>query len=133
MPKPPLSEAAAAMLRKPNPAVITTLRADGQPVSMATWYLWEGGRVLVNMDEGRKRLEYLRADPRVAIDVLDDGNWYTHLSITGHVEEIREDADLADIDRLARHYTAKPYPRRDRGRISAWIGVDGWAGWGDLS
>ena len=52
-----------AMLRKPNPAVITTLRRDGQPVSAATWYLWDNGRVLVNMDEGRKRLEHLRGDP----------------------------------------------------------------------
>jgi hypothetical protein len=31
MSKPPLPEAAVAMLRKPNPAVITTLRQDGQP------------------------------------------------------------------------------------------------------
>jgi hypothetical protein len=53
MSKPPLPEAAVAMLRKPNPAVITTLRRDGQPVSTATWYLWDDGRVLVNMDEGR--------------------------------------------------------------------------------
>ena len=47
MSKPPLPEAAVAMLRKPNPAVITTLRPDGQPVSTATWYLWDDGRVLV--------------------------------------------------------------------------------------
>jgi hypothetical protein len=72
MSKPPLPEAAVAMLRKPNPAVITTLRPGGQPVSVATWYLWDGGRVLVNMDEGRKRLENLRNDPRVALDVLDE-------------------------------------------------------------
>jgi hypothetical protein len=39
---------------------------------------------------------------------------------------MREDTDLADIDRLARQYTGKPYPQRDRGRISAWIAVDGW-------
>src|SRR5690242_8353612 len=44
MSKPPLPEAARAMLRKPNPAVITTLRPDGQPVSTATWYLWDDGR-----------------------------------------------------------------------------------------
>ena len=31
MSKPPLPDAAVAMLRKPNPAVITTLRRDGQP------------------------------------------------------------------------------------------------------
>jgi hypothetical protein len=99
---------------------------------VATWYLWDDGRVLVNMDEGRARLAYLRGDPRVAVDVLDEGNWYTHLSITGHVDEMREDTDLADIDRLARQYTGKPYPRRDRARISAWIAVDGWHAWGTL-
>jgi PPOX class probable F420-dependent enzyme len=132
MPKPPLPDAAMAMLRKPNPAVITPLRRDGQPVATATCYLWDDGRVLVNMDESRKRLAHLRNDPRVALDVLDDGDWYTHLGITGHVDEMRADPDLADIDRVARQYTGKPYPRRDRGRISAWIAVDGWHGWGAL-
>jgi hypothetical protein len=37
MPRSPLPEAAVALLRKPNPAVITTLRQDGQPISTATW------------------------------------------------------------------------------------------------
>src|ERR1700758_1624261 len=125
MSTPPLPDSAVAMLRKPNPAVITTLRRDGQPVSTATWYLWDDGRVLVNMDEGRKRLEHMRADPRVSVDVLDEAGWYTHVSITGHVDEMQDDADLADIDRLARQYTGKPYPQRERRRISAWIAVDG--------
>jgi PPOX class probable F420-dependent enzyme len=133
MPKPPLSQAAVAMLRKPNPAVITTLRRDGQPVSVATWYLWEDGRVLVNMDESRKRLAHMRNDPRVAVDVLDEGGWYTHVAITGHIEELREDTGLADIDRIARHYTGEPYAQRDRRRFSAWIAVDGWHGWGALA
>jgi hypothetical protein len=39
---------------------------------------------------------------------------------------------LADVDRLARHYTGHPYRQRDRGRISAWIAVEGWHGWGAL-
>ena len=130
MSKPPLPAAAVEMLRKPNPAVITTLRADGQPVSAATWYLWDDGRILVNMDEGRKRLEHLRGDPRVALDVIDESNWYTHVSIIGHVDEMREDTGLADIDRLAQQYIGRPYPQRDRRRISAWIAVDGWHGWG---
>jgi PPOX class probable F420-dependent enzyme len=133
MSNPPLPEAAVAMLRKPNPSVITTLRRDGQPVSAATWYLWDDGRVLVNMDEGRKRLQHMRNDPRVALDVLDEGNWYTHVSITGHVDEMRADADLSDIDRIARQYRGSPYPQRDRRRISAWIAVDSWFGWGALA
>ncbi|MFG2888481.1 PPOX class F420-dependent oxidoreductase [Streptomyces sp. NPDC048248] len=132
MSKPPLPEAAVAMLAKANPSVISTLRSDGQPVSTATWYLWDNGRILVNMDEGRKRLEHVRKDPRVTLTVLDEGNWYTHISIIGRVAEVREDEGLADIDRLAQHYLGKPYPQRDRRRFSAWIEIDRWHGWGTL-
>ncbi|WP_406312621.1 PPOX class F420-dependent oxidoreductase [Streptosporangium sp. NBC_01639] len=132
MSKPPLPEEAIAMLRKPNPAVIATLRPDGQPVSTATWYLWDDGRILVNMDEGRKRLDHLRDDPRVTLTVLDKDGWYTHLSVIGHIADIRDDKDLTDIDRLARQYTGNPYGQRDRDRVSAWIEIDSWHGWGAL-
>jgi PPOX class probable F420-dependent enzyme len=130
--KPPLPPEAVAMLSRPNPCVIATLRADGTPVSTATWYLWEDGRILVNMDEGRRRLDHLRNDPRVTLTVLDQESWYTHLSIIGRVTEMHEDKELADIDRLSVHYTGRPYPQRRRARVSAWIEVDRWHGWGAL-
>ncbi|HEX6249154.1 MAG TPA: PPOX class F420-dependent oxidoreductase [Nocardioidaceae bacterium] len=130
MPKPPLPDDVRDLLAKPNPAVIATLGAQGQPVSVATWYLLDGDRILVNMDEGRRRLEHLRRDPRVALTVLDEAGWYTHVSIQGRVVETRDDEGLADIDRLARHYTGKEYRSRDRGRVSAWIEVERWHGWG---
>ncbi|GAB3004422.1 PPOX class F420-dependent oxidoreductase [Streptomyces pseudoechinosporeus] len=132
MSKPPLPGAAVEMLKKPNPAVIATVRSDGQPVSTATWYLWDDGRVLVNMDEGRKRLDHLRNDPRVTLTVLDEGNWYTHITLIGRVMEMHDDEGLADIDRLSRHYGGRPYPQRSRARVSAWIEIDRWHGWGDL-
>jgi PPOX class probable F420-dependent enzyme len=132
MSRPPLPQDAVDLLAKPNPAVMTTLRRDGQPVSTATWYLWEDGRVMVNMDEGRKRLEHLRNDPRVSLTVLDEGAWYTHVSVIGHVAELSDDEGLADVDRLARHYTGRDYPARDRRRVTAWIEVDRWHGWGSL-
>jgi hypothetical protein len=40
MPKPPLPEAAIALPRKPNPAVISTLRRDGQPIAVEAWHGW---------------------------------------------------------------------------------------------
>jgi PPOX class probable F420-dependent enzyme len=119
------------MLRRPNPAVVTTLRSDGQPVSTATWYLWEDdGRVLLNMDFGRVRLSHVRNDPRVSLTVLHDEDWYTHVSLIGRITEVREDDGLADIDRVARHYLGQDYPVRDRARFSAWLTVDRWHGWG---
>jgi PPOX class probable F420-dependent enzyme len=132
MSKPPLPESAVTMLRGPNPAVITTLRSDGQPVSAATWYLWDDGRVLVNMDEGRKRLDHIRNDPRVTLTVLDKDDWYTHVTLIGHVADLVDDEGLADIDRLAEHYQGRPYPQRDRHRVSAWIEIDRWHGWGSF-
>ncbi|MCX5309843.1 PPOX class F420-dependent oxidoreductase [Streptomyces sp. NBC_00154] len=132
MSKPPLPDEAVAMLKKANPAVITTLRPDGQPVSTPTWYLWDDGRILVNMDEGRKRLDHIRHDPRVTLTVLDEAGWYTHISVIGHVAETRPDEGLADIDKLARQYMGNDYPMRDRDRVSAWIEIDRWHGWGTL-
>jgi PPOX class probable F420-dependent enzyme len=130
MSTPPLPEAAVEMLKKPNPAVIATLRSDGQPVSTATWYVWDDGRVLINMDEGRKRLDHIRGDPRVTLTVLDGDDWYSHVTLIGHVAEMGDDEGLAGIDRLSEHYTGRPYPQRQRRRINAWIEIDRWHGWG---
>jgi PPOX class probable F420-dependent enzyme len=130
MPKPPLPAELDELLTKPNPAVIATLKPDGAPHTVATWYLWEDGRALVNMDEGRKRLEYLRADPRVSLTVFDGDQWYSHVSLRGRVVSLADDADKADIDRLSRHYRGQDYPDRERGRVSAWIEVDTWHAWG---
>ncbi|MGW3729138.1 PPOX class F420-dependent oxidoreductase [Streptomyces sp. NPDC000851] len=132
MSKPPLPPEADALLRRANPCVMATLRADGTPVSTPTWYVWDDGRVLISMDEGRVRLKHLRRDPRVTLTVLDKDNWYTHVTLIGRATELKEDEGLADIDRLSRHYTGSPYPDRVRARVSAWIEVDRWHGWGAL-
>jgi PPOX class probable F420-dependent enzyme len=117
-------------LAAPNPAVISSVRPDGQPVSVATWYLLEGDRILVNMDSGRRRLAYLRADPRVSLTVLGADNWYSHVSVQGRVVEWRDDDDLADVDRLARHYGQERYRNRQRARVSAWIEIERAHAWG---
>lgn len=119
-----------SLLEQPNPAVICTIRQDGQPVSVATWYLFEDDRIVVNMDAARKRLDYLRHEPRVSVTVLDQAGWYTHVSLTGTVARLYDDADLRDIDRIARHYTGEPYPNRDRPRITALVDVTSWHAWG---
>jgi PPOX class probable F420-dependent enzyme len=128
MPKPPLPAALQEVLTKPNPAVIGTVRPDGTPNTVATWYLWEDGRVLVNMDEGRRRLEYLRQNPAVSLTVLDGDEWHRHITLHGRVS-LEDDADLTDIDRLSRQYTGQPYAQRDRGRVTGWIEVETWHAW----
>lgn len=134
MPELPFPDHVHELLRKPNPAVVTTLRADGQPVSVATWYLIEGDdRILLNMDVSRVRLKHLRADSRVSLTVMDEASWYTHVSLIGRVVEMADDPDLTDIDRLSTHYADRPYPNRENGRVSAWMQVERWHGWGAVT
>ena len=131
MPDLPFPDHVRDLLAKPNPAVVSTLRSDGQPVSVATWYLLEDdGRVLLNMDGTRVRLQHLRRDPRLTLTALDESSWYTHVSLIGRVVEMVDDDGLADIDRLSTHYNGKPYPNRESPRVSAWMTVDRWHGWG---
>jgi PPOX class probable F420-dependent enzyme len=127
--RPPLPPHILDFLRAANPAVIASVRPDGQPVTVATWYLLEDdGRILVNMDVGRRRLRYLREDPQVSLTVLDQQDWSIHVSVQG-VVELAPDADLANIDRLSRQYTGNPYRVRDRDRVNGWITVEAWHGW----
>lgn len=129
----PFSDDMRAFLETASPAVISTVRPDGQPVSVATWYLLDGDRILVNMEDSRKRIDYLRNDPRVSLTVLGADNWYDHVSLQGRVVEWRDDEDLADIDRLSRHYRGRDYPNRRRGRVSALVDVHRWHAWGNVA
>jgi PPOX class probable F420-dependent enzyme len=129
MPPVPVPPEVDAFLAPPNPAVIASLRPDGSPHTVPTWYDWEDGRALLNMEQTRLRLRFLRRDPRASLTVLDSKDWYRQVSLIGRVVSIEEDGDLVDIDRLAVRYTGKPFRRRDARRVSAWLEPERWHGW----
>jgi PPOX class probable F420-dependent enzyme len=130
MPPMPLPAELSEFLALPNPAVIATLRADGSPHTAPTWYDWEDGRVLLNMDESRVRLAHLRRDRRAALTVMGAGDeWYRHVSLLGRVVSIEDDPDLAGIDRLSLRYTSRPFRDRNARRVSAWMEPERWSGW----
>lgn len=129
----PLDDEVRELLIKPNPAVMATLRKDGSPVTVPTWYRLVDDRIHLNLDADRVRLQHIRRDPRVALSVIASEDWYTHASIQGRVVEIVADPDLSGIDSLSRHYTGNPYPTRDPARVDAWVEIDHVHVWGQLS
>ena len=129
MPSVPVPADVDEFLAQPNAAVIATLRPDGSPHTAATWYDWEDGRVLLNMDASRVRLSYMRRDPRASLTVIDLDQWYRQVTLMGRVVRIEDDPDLADIDRLARRYTGREYRDRNRNSVSAWLEPERWYGW----
>lgn len=129
----PLADDVRELLLKPNPAVMATVRRDGSPVTVPTWYRLVGDRILLNLDKSRVRLQHIQRDPRVALSVMEVGNWTTHVSIQGRVVEIIDDPNLEGIDSLAQHYTGQDYFNREDPRVDAWVEIDRVHVWGDLA
>ena len=129
----PLDPEVRDLLLKPNPCVMATLRKDGSPVSVPTWYRLVDDRIHLNLDTGRVRLQHIQRDPRVALSIMESDNWTTHVSIQGRVTEIVEDPNLSGIDSLAQHYIGQNYFNRERPRVDAWVEIDRVHVWGDLA
>jgi len=130
MPLSPLPAHLTEFLRRPNPAVVASIKPNGELHTAATWYeVTDDDTLLLNMDGTRARLKYLRLDPRIALTVFDADNWYAHVSVTGTVREIRPDIGLEDIDRLARRYTGHEYADRNRESWTAIIDITRWHAW----
>jgi PPOX class probable F420-dependent enzyme len=129
MPRLPLPPELDELVGRANPAVVATVRPDGAPHTAATWYDWEAGRVLLNMDESRARLRHLRENPLVSLTIFDGDNWEEHVTLFGRVVSIEPDDRLTDIDRLALRYTGEPFGTRERRRVTAWMQPERWSSW----
>ena len=120
-----------AFLAEPQPAVIVRVRPTASRSASRRGTCWSrrGAR-----RHGRRpaRLAYLRADPRVSLTGINSADWYTHVSLQGRIVGWRDDEGLVDIDRLSRRYRGAAYSNRERPRVSAWIAIERWHGWGHL-
>lgn len=105
-----LSAGDLELLRGRNYGQLVTLNPDGSPQVTVLWVDADEGHVLVNTAEGRAKDRNLRRDPRVAVSVVRDGDWYRWISVTGTVVErtTGEQAD-AHIDRLSRRYDGRAW------------------------
>jgi PPOX class probable F420-dependent enzyme len=107
----------AALLDKPNHAVLSTLNADGSVHSTIIWIDVEGDDIAFNSARGRVWPANLERDPRVTLTLLnqDDPYEYAVLSGSAVVVDTATDADK-HMDRLAKKYLDQDvYPWRQAG------------------
>jgi PPOX class probable F420-dependent enzyme len=91
-------------VREPNYCVVAALREDGSPHQTVVWVDWDGEHVLLNLNTWRAKLEYLRADPRVSLLVIDRADPYRWLGLDGTVVEITEEGAAEHIVKQAGVY-----------------------------
>lgn len=68
--------------------------------------MWDGERILLSHTKGRAKYRDVRANPRIALAIVDPDDPYRYLEIRGRVE-IEDDPDKTLIHRLAKKYTGK--------------------------
>lgn len=110
-----LTEGQASFLHdEPNLAVVAALREDGTPHQTVVWIDWDGRHVLLNLNNFRAKLDYLRRDPRVSILVLDRNDPFKWVAVDGTVAEITTDGAYEHIVRQAGVYLGRnSYPLKD--------------------
>jgi PPOX class probable F420-dependent enzyme len=105
------------LLDEPVTAVFAVIGKDGRPNLTPMWFDYEGSTVLVNVASHRKKVEWIRADPRLTILLMNPANPYHWLSIKCRVKrEISEDDAkegarvTAQVDKIWTKYTQQPPP-----------------------
>ncbi|HET6780766.1 MAG TPA: PPOX class F420-dependent oxidoreductase [bacterium] len=98
-----------AFLQKPLFAVLATISPSGRPQATPVWYLHESDHILINTSEGRKKLQNLKANPRVALTIVDPDDPYRYVQIQGKVVKFDREHGARDIDRLSMRYRGKAH------------------------
>jgi PPOX class probable F420-dependent enzyme len=92
----------------PPVAALTTLLADGSPVTSVVWCDTDGDDVRVNTMLGFLKERNMRRDPRVTLLCYDPREPLRSLEIRGAVVEMTESGALEHLDRLASKYARRP-------------------------
>ncbi len=110
------------LLDEPTPAMFAVIGPDGRTNLTPMWFDYEGSTVLVNSASHRKKVKWIRANPRLTILLVNQANMYHWVSIKCTVaREISEDDPnegarvTAQLDKIWTKYTSDtdPYGLRD--------------------
>lgn len=115
----------ADLVGPPVVPTLATLNADGTVQASPVWATRDGDTVLVGSARGRVKDDNMRTRPNVSLCFVDPANPYRHLTVIGVVDDVLDEDDPADAERVTAHIddTAeayvgqRPYPFRSPGEI----------------
>ena len=105
------------LIDEPIAASFAVLGSDGRPNLTPMWFDYEGSTVLVNTASHRKKVEWIRANSKLTILLMNPENMYHWMSIKCTVKrEVSEDDPkegprvTAQLDKIWTKYTKNPPP-----------------------
>ena len=95
------------LLVEPIHGVLSTMMPDGQPQSSIVWVDYDGTYVLINTTLERQKGRNMRANPKVALLVVDPKDVSRWIEVRGNVVEMQREGAEAHADHLTQQYTGK--------------------------
>ena len=95
----PTTEFGARVARRLDEAPVawlTLVDGAGTPQPAPIWFLWDGDSALIYSDHQAKRLQHMRANPRVALHLDGNGDGGDIVVLTGEITEEPDEPSPAD-------------------------------------
>jgi PPOX class probable F420-dependent enzyme len=103
----PIPESHRDLLDGDACVALTTVMPDGQPQITPAWCNREGDYVMLNTMRGFRKEKNMRANPKVALLVMDPEDGSRWIEVRGNVVEIRREGAENHADLLTLRYTGK--------------------------
>lgn len=130
MPEGPVPRSYLDLLQGNVIAHLATVNPDGQPSVTPVWMLWQDDHVVLSVLGETRKLQNMRANPNIALSLLDPENPMRYLEMRGRVTAIERYDDLSVVNALSRKYIGHDYrnvkPGQIRFRID--IAIERWTG-----
>lgn len=107
-----MEPAVTQLLTAPNFMQLATINPDGSPHIDTVWFGYEEKRIIVATTGKTKKGRNILRNPDSFAVVTHRQNPYEQAQLKLKLAEIQDDKDLVVCDRLAAHYTGKPFPSR---------------------
>ena len=91
--------------------VLSTVMPDGQPQVTPVWCNRQDGFIFINVMQGFRKEQNMRANPNVSLLVYDPQNPLHNIEIRGRVVEMTEAGAVEHLDELTQLYLGKPDAR----------------------
>lgn len=132
MPKGPVPERFRDLLQSKVLGHLATIGASGRPQVNPVWFISDGSEILLSIKPETAKYRNLRANPAVAMSILDPERQFRYVEMRGEVVAFELFENLSWVNQLALKYTSAEYTGGVDGeqRYKVTVRVDDWTGQG---
>ncbi len=90
---------------------VSCLTPSGRIATNVMWVDYDGEHVLTSSPVGSRKGRSWRHNPQAGVSVVDRGDPWRFVEVSGRVTDIYPDEGLAFINKMSERYTGRPYQR----------------------